>query len=366
MEITAKFRKHPRIRVGLRVPSENVYLECGPRESFHLAKPRTEIPGLTGMRGLAATYVLLFHYIGESSKAPGWLFWFTQDGWSGVNFFFLLSGFLLATIYSKPTKQYFVRRVFRTFPLYYASLPLYAIAGFIVITPLHLIYAQDYFAQTFTNSALWTLTLEELFYFVLFPLILILNVKPRYLVAAGIASSFLWSFLPFTRMISEQMPNYFIAYAAGIFLARNGSTITARIRPSLRITLIVVGVFLLTDALVWVFLGGDELAKGQPLVYSATYGLVILFMRDSILFTNRISIFLGRISYGIYILTMPILWIVAHPGDVLYLGPAVLSLHLNIYLAVPLAGLITLAAATISYYAFESPLISLGRRLTSS
>src|ERR1700752_191096 len=128
-------------------------------------------------------YVLLFHFLNSPTGViPPFVTWFAGVGWSGVDFFFLLSGYLLATIYSTPTKKYFVRRVFRTFPRYYLSLPLYVVAGFIVFSPAYLVYAQDFSPQTFSNSALWTLALEEMFYFAIFPLVLVFKIRPRYLV----------------------------------------------------------------------------------------------------------------------------------------------------------------------------------------
>jgi exopolysaccharide production protein ExoZ len=317
------------------------------------------------MRGLAAVYVMLFHYLFSPNRLlPSWISWFTGEGWSGVVFFFVLSGYLLATIYTKPTKKYFVRRIFRTFPLYYASLPLYVLAGLIVFSPLYLIYAQNYFPQTFVVTPLWTLTLEELFYFVLFPLILIFNIKPRYLVLGGIASAVLWLFLPYKSYVNLQMPEYFVCYAVGIFLAKNRAEISRRIRPTQRLSLLLVGLFVLTDVVVTIAFGTINKSPMEALVYSGMYGLIIVFMQNSILFTNRISLYLGRISYGLYILQGPFLFILANPTDIISLRPAISSLHLSMLESVPLAALVTFCAATASYYLFESRLIALGRRIT--
>jgi peptidoglycan/LPS O-acetylase OafA/YrhL len=318
------------------------------------------------MRGLAAIYVLIFHYLySPNGYVPSWVTWFSGEGWSGVVFFFVLSGYLLGMLYSKPSKRYFVRRIFRTFPLYYVSLPLYAITGFIVLSPLCLVYAQNYFPQTFGVSALWTLTLEELFYFVIFPLVMVFDIKPRYLVSAGLASAILWIFLPYTPYVNLQMPEYFICYAAGIFLARNSEAISRRVRPTFALTVLLVGLFVVTDVLVTRAFGAVDESPVEAIVYTGVYGLVILAMRDSRLFTNALSIFLGRISYGLYILQMPILWIMAHPNLVTFLGPPVASLHMSIFVSVPLAAISTLAAATASYYLFESRLIAFGRKITA-
>jgi len=317
------------------------------------------------MRGLAALYVMVFHFLYSPNKlVPAWVTWFTGEGWSGVVFFFVLSGYLLAALYSKPTKRYFIRRVFRTFPLYYASLPLYAITGFIVFSPVYLIYAQNYFPQTFNVSALWTLTLEEFFYFVLFPLILILQIKPRYLVLAGLAGSVLWIFLPYTPMVNLQMPEYFICYAVGIYLAKNKASITRRIRPTRLISLALVCLFIASTIAISLLFGAIDESPIEALAYSAIYGLVILFMQEHVLFTNPVSHFLGKISYGLYILQMPILWIIAHPDQVMYIGQPMASLHLSIFVSVPIAALATVCAATASYYLFESRFVSFGRRIT--
>jgi exopolysaccharide production protein ExoZ len=315
---------------------------------------------------LAALYVMVFHFLySPNNLVPAWVTWFSGEGWSGVVFFFVLSGYLLATIYSRPTKRYFIRRVFRTFPLYYASLPLYVITGFIVFSPVYLIYAQNYFPQTFDVSALWTLTLEELFYFVLFPLVLILHIKARYLVFAGLAGAALWLVLPYTPMVNLQMPEYFICYAVGIYLAKNRAEITRRIRPTRLVSFIVVSVFTVSTIVISALFGAIDESPIEALAYSAIYGLVILFMQESVLFTNLISRFLGKISYGLYILQMPILWIIAHPTQVVVLGPAVASLHMSIFESVPLAALATFCAATVSYYLFESRFVSFGRRITA-
>jgi len=206
-----------------------------------------------------------------------------------------------------------------------------------------------------------------MFYFAIFPLVLVFKIRPRYLVLAGTISLILWSLLlPETRIYSEQMPVYFICYAIGIFLAENEAGIVRRIKPSRLVSLLLVASFVGADLVMSIAFGGDELSPVHPLLYSVVYGLAVVFMKQSALFTNPISYFLGKISYGIYILQMPVLWIIAHPSEVLYVGPSISSLHLTIFESVPLAGVITLAAATASYYLFESPLISFGRRVTAS
>jgi peptidoglycan/LPS O-acetylase OafA/YrhL len=89
------------------------------------------MPALDGVRGLAVLMVLLFHFIGGLTPTNGVesvVFGVMKYGSYGVELFFVLSGFLITGILydTRETTQYFrnffMRRVLRIFPLYYAVL----------------------------------------------------------------------------------------------------------------------------------------------------------------------------------------------------------------------------------------------------
>jgi peptidoglycan/LPS O-acetylase OafA/YrhL len=96
----------------------------------------SRIPQLDGLRGIAITLVVLYHYFSlHFSASKGTVLWYliypTRFGWSGVDLFFVLSGFLIGGILldAKESRNYFqvfyIRRFFRIVPVYYLVLILF-------------------------------------------------------------------------------------------------------------------------------------------------------------------------------------------------------------------------------------------------
>ena len=165
--------------------------------------PSARIPELDGLRGLAILFVILCHYVGNPNHAPLG-FWphrflsaFTV-GWSGVDLFFVLSGFLIGGILLDARKSphyfraFYMRRVFRILPIYYLWTLLFAatVIGALVFFPGRLgvttsellrVPVQLLFLQNFWPGMLrfawmwfavtWSLAVEEQFYLIAPPLI---------------------------------------------------------------------------------------------------------------------------------------------------------------------------------------------------
>lgn len=167
----------------------------------------SRIKVLDGLRGLAVLLVILFHaHRGTENTSVAGLFGalIRAVGWSGVDLFFVLSGFLITGILVRARdgggayfKPFYMRRLLRVFPLYYLALFLC-----LVIAPLfglHLtshgwtywVYMSNYGAIAYGSDLelnhLWSLSVEEHFYMV-WPLLVFLT-PPRHLMKVMIAAA---------------------------------------------------------------------------------------------------------------------------------------------------------------------------------
>jgi peptidoglycan/LPS O-acetylase OafA/YrhL len=135
------------------------------------------IHGLDTLRAAAIAMVLMYHYgvvVGGSDFA-----YLGRIGWSGVDLFFVLSGYLIGNQLLAPRgapslPTFFGRRLLRTLPNYYVVLAVYCLfpvaLGGSATAPLwrFLSFTQNFglqYGQTFTHS--WSLCVEEQFYLLL-------------------------------------------------------------------------------------------------------------------------------------------------------------------------------------------------------
>lgn len=145
--------------------------------------------GLDHLRALAIILVFLFHYYILSGGQPAWLPDAASFGWTGVDLFFVLSGFLISfqlftQIKAGQTivfKTFFLKRFFRIIPAFLVTVALYFCIPFFrekeSLPPLwkFLTFTQNLgldlrVYRTFSHA--WSLCVEEHFYLFL-PLILI-------------------------------------------------------------------------------------------------------------------------------------------------------------------------------------------------
>jgi peptidoglycan/LPS O-acetylase OafA/YrhL len=150
-------------------------------------KPSNRLPGVDGLRAVAALWVVLFHVTALSHarfpQVPG-LDLFLKSGSTGVSLFLVLSGFCLFLPFAGgrtarfKSGDFFKRRFRRLAPAYYTSLVLSVALLLVTSQPLgvpglsfgdatwqlatHLTLAHSLFPDTFyaLNGAYWSLGLE--------------------------------------------------------------------------------------------------------------------------------------------------------------------------------------------------------------
>lgn len=155
-----------------------------------MIKEQAKLYGLDHLRALAILLVLGFHYQLGYFGFPEWTTQFNQFGWTGVDLFFVLSGFLISSqLFAQmkkgktiSLKEFFLKRFFRIIPIYFVVVAIYFCVPFFrekeALPPLwkFLTFTQNFGLDAInfgTFSHAWSLCVEEHFYLFL-PLILIL------------------------------------------------------------------------------------------------------------------------------------------------------------------------------------------------
>lgn len=145
-----------------------------------MAKHTSRNQPLDILRGIAILLVLGYH----ANYINAW----TTVGWSGVDLFFVLSGFLIsgllfseyARMGSIDVKRFLIRRGFKIYPPFYA-LMVYTAINYIVSRGLiptkifgDIFFVQNYFPHIWPQG--WSLAVEEHFYWTL-PFLLIFLIR---------------------------------------------------------------------------------------------------------------------------------------------------------------------------------------------
>lgn len=322
-----------------------------------------EIRKLNSLRAIAASIVLITHFSDETEWLDGVLG--GRAGQYGVMLFFLLSGFLMGHLYlnkafnSRNIARYAMARIGRVVPLYLLlviasfSLSIVGISGlFDIPDSKHLL---SHLIFIYGDSVLWTIAPEMHFYLLFVAFWALASWRAGYVLLAAMAMIISLFFLNFPRPIGEvfglpfdlhilrSLPWFLVGVLLGMLY--NKVTIPSYMQSSL-----FIAALLLIPLLYPEFTPVTSAAKRrmwlnyEVLIVTASIFASIVFLvpNNNVILANRLGDFLGKISYSLYLLHMPIL-------------PQVSHLSLSIELKLLTFILLSVLAATLSYFAFEKP-----------
>lgn len=309
----------------------------------------SHIVALDGLRGVAIALVLIvhFYYRGPQMASPPVSKEFFIFGWTGVELFFVLSGFLITSILLKAKGVggslggFYLNRAARILPLYIAFLVVLLAASFIALpSPLSdsLLNFRDYFFTYFFYIAnfsyiagwdvshanillgpTWSLAVEQHFYLIWPLIVLFLSLRTtRFLIVS------LYLIMVLSRAVMAENINPDVVYHT-TFLHFDGlaiGSIAAIFLPSIcerpNLAKYVTMASAITIAALFVSQGTFHyknpqiFSLGIPLV-NLFYCSAMIYVMSSNVLTKIFSIkpltVLGKYSYCIYLLHWPMLMV---------------------------------------------------------
>lgn len=342
------------------------------------------IDSLDWQRGLLALAIMAYHLTGWELFALDSTSILGRLGIYGVSMFFVLSGLSMAVVYNNKivdlgsSVQFFVRRIFRIWPLFWLVVAFAASAaalgGQFLSWKLILLNLTTAFGfvrpSAYINTGAWSIG-NEMVYYAFTPL-LIWTYNRRLAfgnLLTGVAClSGLWfssHVLVVDRTLAAQWVQYvnpfnnLFLYCAGLAIYYNSRQAAFSARTSLLCFAIGFALFILYPA------AGDQIhivTGFSRIVFSiASIVIVIGFYKNTINIPRIVSVpltQLGVITYGVYLL---------HPVVYQLIAFAAKKIHFQLqsYGVVGLTMVLTVLLAQLSFKLLEKPFIRIGKRLTT-
>ena len=364
-----------------------------------MQQPLRHILPLDGLRGLAILLVISYHYFGFIPVF--------SIGWIGVDLFFVLSGYLITgrLLDSLASSDYFRtfyrNRILRIFPLYYTVLILFFLglrffikANTRPLIAFYLIHWKSFFLFTENWSFIffglpiapyllhfWSLAVEEQFY-LFWPTLLyfLKNQRRRLQIFTAILL-----LVPVVRCLyfidQPHYDNMGWFYYNTFFRIDSfvmGALLCQLHRLKIRFPPLAIGSLFATSVgmlTMGIFILHD-LNSYSPFFETIGYSILALFFAISLhhvvayprsiiagLFSSPSIRYIGRISYGLYVLHFPVLEILSKR----FQDWGLQHLHISsengaLGFSSGLCLLVTIFFSVISFHYFETPFLKLKRR----
>ncbi|MFV0476824.1 MAG: acyltransferase family protein [Parahaliea sp.] len=314
-------------------------------------------PKLDGLRAIAAVVVVAFH-----SWVPGF-----GSGFLGVDVFFVLSGYLITKLLIEERlnmgkisyNNFFVRRFWRLYPAFLLLLFIYAVVGPVLYPEYELAkhykdilisgfylsdYAVAYNALPSVLNHTWSLAVEVHFY-LLWPFILNLILRmPRknlfFVLFIMWVLATLWRLYAFFLLKHGWTEIYhgFGTHCSGLIFG----ALIATLKPIKKPFFSNIGFLILLIAAVLF-----KWKEAETVFFAFTFsevGSALLILSPPAWLGNKVLVFTGKISYGLYLWHYPIVRVMRN-FEASWEGTFFVSLVFGAFLAIT------------SYYMLEKPLL---------
>ena len=364
-------------------------------------------PELDVLRLCAFLFVFFVHRLDLAPIDPimnYWAYHISLVGNYGVPLFFFLSAFLITELLSREqvkfgtisVKSFYIRRMLRIWPLYFVFF-----FGIVVLTSTTSIFgtnipfnAQMAFSlfsgnwyitynkwQSYCINPLWSVSVEEQLY-ILLPLVIFFTGKRGLKIFSFCAFiiaylAIIYYALKPTEKFSGQWTNSFVQFqffAAGILLSVYLKGWQPKWSFLLRLVLFIIGYACwLTASMVC------EINADSPHMATMTQsiigwllillGVICFFMSlygAAARFMPKVLVYLGRISYGLYVCHITMYWIVfsIFKNELSEWSGMIGMREWKDEIGILIALIAATTFATLSYHFFEQPFLKLKKRFT--
>lgn len=267
---------------------------------------------LDALRGIAAIFVVVFHY------TMGNPFAFNQGG-TGVDLFFIISGFVISLTIAKTKswKDFIVNRFSRLFPTYWIIVSFTAtlriLNGETVTLSRYLINLtmfQSYFKVDDIDWVYWTLLVEMCFYFFMILLFVTKALKNIEYIGLTILAIIILLNIPFVennypkyyREIHHFFPLFahFPLFLSGIVFYKMIVDKQTILRYVILLLCFILEIWIFNIDIRPIF----ELSKFEySIALLIWFSLFVLYVNNKLGFlVNRVTLFLGSISFSLYLI----------------------------------------------------------------
>lgn len=341
------------------------------------------LPGLNGLRAIAAVSVLWGHCFQDTFGCwgiKGWGIPFVEDG---VTMFFVISGFLITYLLLHELQErstisipkFYMRRILRIWPIYFCYIGVCIMVLSLLGRPAELLNGTLWYYGLFAANVpfvigiglwpivhYWSIGVEEQFY-LFWPLVVKLGRKRILKYACVIGAS--WLLLKYVLLIiyGHSVVYRFVAATRFDCMMLGGVGAILYYRKDARFLSVVSNKWVSIAA--WILLIASSLYAGivpapvRPQLIALITLLVIMSQLCKVPIVNlenRFFDFVGKISYGVYVIHPLVIFLLS-------MGYRQLRIHLpedvQVVLIYLMVTVLTIVLAWFSYSFFEKPFLRL-------